>query len=117
MRSLLQQVFAPRCPRCGQGKLFKDMLSITDACTQCGLVLKEHDAADGPTFFAIIIVGALVATGASLVELRYSPPLWLHAVLWIPLTFIGCFVVLRTVKTILVTVQFRLEQLKETTHD
>ncbi|MGJ0425262.1 DUF983 domain-containing protein [Methylocystis sp.] len=96
--------------------MFKDMLSIVDACSECSLVLKHHDAADGPTFFAIIIVGMLVATAASLTELHYSPPLWLHALLWIPFTLVGCIACLRMVKTILITVEFRLEQLKGNNH-
>lgn len=92
------------------------MLTIVDQCGECGLVLKHHDAADGPTFFAIVVIGAFIATSASIVELRYSPPLWLHALLWIPLTLIGCIAFLRMVKTIIITVQFRLDQLKDQDH-
>lgn len=88
------------------------MLSVVDACNECDLVLKHHDAADGPTFFAIIIVGILVATAASLVELHYSPPLWLHAIIWGPLILISCILCLRIIKTLMITVEFRLKQLK-----
>ena len=112
-RSLAQQVLAPRCPRCGTGKLFKDMLGIVDECADCQLVLKHHDAADGPTFFAIVFVGFLVMALMSIVEFRFAPPLWLHALLWIPFTFVACIVVLRTVKTILISVEYRLALLRE----
>ena len=113
MRTLLQQIRAPRCPRCGQGKLFKDMLGIVDTCSECGLVLKHHDAADAPTFFALVIVGFLVTGLAALVEINYEPALWIHAALWIPLTFIGSIVTLRVFKTLFITVEYRLAQLKE----
>ncbi len=112
MHSLFRQALAPRCPACGKGKLFKDMLGIVDSCTECGLALKHHDAGDGPVFFAIFIVGFLIVLGASVVELRYMPPLWVHAALWIPLTFLSCIVTLRMFKTILITIEHRLNQLR-----
>lgn len=113
MPSLASQLLHPRCPRCGKGKLFKDMLSIVDECTACGLVLKHHDAADGPTFFALCTIGVMVTTGAALVEIHYEPALWVHAALWIPLTFIGSIVALRSFKTLMITIEHRLGQLKE----
>jgi uncharacterized protein (DUF983 family) len=111
--SLTQQIRHPRCPRCGNGKLFADMLGIVDACSECGLVLKHHDAADAPTFFALVIVGLGVTVGAALVEINYEPAMWVHAALWIPLTFIGSIVCLRSFKTIFITIEHRLKQLKQ----
>jgi uncharacterized protein (DUF983 family) len=112
-RSLLAQLFKPRCPRCGTGRLYKNMLDIVDACSNCELTLKHHDAADGPTFFALVIVGFAVVIGAALVERAFMPAMWVHAALWIPLTFILSIVVLRFVKTILVTLEYRLALLKQ----
>lgn len=112
-RSLFKQMRAPRCPRCGQGKLFKDMLGIVDACSECGLVLKHHDAADAPTFFALCIIGLLVTVGAAFVEINFAPALWVHAALWVPLTLIGCIVTLRVFKTLFITLEHRLALLKE----
>lgn len=114
MRTLAQQIFAPRCPKCGKGKLYKDMLGIVDSCSECGLVLKHHDAADGPTFFALCVVGLLVTVLAAYVEINYEPALWIHAALWIPFTFIASIVCLRSFKTILITFEHRLALLKET---
>ncbi len=104
---------SPRCPKCGTGKLFKDMLGIVDACSHCGLVLKHHDAADGPTFFALVVAGFLVVTLAAFVEMHYQPALWVHAALWVPFTFLACIVCLRVFKTILITIEYRLALLKE----
>jgi uncharacterized protein (DUF983 family) len=93
--------------------LFKDMLGIVDSCSDCGLVLKHHDAADGPAFFALVVVGFLVTGGAALVEINFAPALWVHAALWIPLTFLACIGCLRMFKTILITIEHRLALLKE----
>ncbi len=113
MRSLFTQILHPRCPKCGEGKLFKDSLSIVDACSQCGLVLKHHDAADGPTFFALVIVGFLVIALVAFVEINYEPALWVHAALWIPFTFLACILCLRVFKTMFITIEHRLALLKE----
>ena len=44
------------------------------------------DVGDGPAAFVSAIGGALVTVAALLVELRYQPPLWVHLILWLPLT-------------------------------
>lgn len=92
--------------------MFADSLRIVDACAACGLVLKHHDAADGPTFFALLIVGFLMVGGAGVVEYHFAPPLWLHAVLWIPLTFLTAIAALRAFKTALIVIEYRLALLK-----
>ena len=42
------------------------------------------DAGDGPAVFGILIVGAIVGGLALYVEFTFSPPYWVHAVLWMP---------------------------------
>jgi len=118
MRSLPQQVVRPRCPRCGEGKLFASPLKISPTCGHCQLDLSKQDAGDGPTFFVILIVGFLIMAGASVVEYHFAPPLWLHGLLWVPLTFIACVALLRTFKALLITLEYRLELLrKDASHE
>ncbi len=112
VRGLSQQLVRPRCPRCGEGKLFASTLKIAPACSSCGLDLSKQDAGDGPAFFVILIVGFLITVAASVVEVKLEPPLWVHAVLWVPLTFVACIVLLRTFKMMLVTLEYRVERLK-----
>jgi len=40
------------------------------------------------------------------VELRYEPPVWVHAVLWVPLTFFGGVWLLRVMKAWLIAQQY-----------
>lgn len=101
------------CPRCGKAPLFQGVLKVVDVCPACGLTLKDHDAGDGPAFFAILLVGFLITFAAGLMEYVLSPPFWVHAVLWIPLTFLACFFVLRMAKSMLIRWQYRLALLKE----
>jgi uncharacterized protein (DUF983 family) len=105
--SLLSTALYCRCPRCGQGRLFDGLLKVAPRCAQCGLDLRAEDAGDGPAVLVMFALGALVVTGALLVEAIFSPPLWVHAVLWIPVTFGGSILLLRPLKAVLIAQQYR----------
>jgi uncharacterized protein (DUF983 family) len=95
-----------RCPRCGEGRLFDGFLRLAPRCRNCGLDFGFADSADGPAVFVILIVGFIVAGGALLVEVAYSPPIWVHAVLWGPLVLVLCLGLLRPLKGIAVALQY-----------
>ena len=71
-----------RCPRCGEGKLFKNVLETRASCGRCGLDYRFIDTGDGPAVFAIFILGFLILGGALYVEFTFEPPVWVHVVLW-----------------------------------
>jgi uncharacterized protein (DUF983 family) len=95
------------CPRCGAGKLFAGYLTVAPRCTSCGLEYANFDAGDGPAVFVILIVGAIVAGGALIVEVHFSPPYWVHAVIWLPLIVILTFSLLRLMKAFLLVQQYK----------
>ena len=105
--SLLHVVLACRCPRCGQGRLFRGLLDIRDRCEICDLDLRAHDAGDGAAVGVILVLGAVVVTLAFWVEFRFSPPLWLHAVLWPMVTVPLAVLMMRPAKAALVALQYR----------
>ena len=92
--------------------MFRDWLAVVDQCSACRLTLKHHDAADGPAFFALVVVGFLIMALVGVVEYHFEPPLWVHGALWVPLTFLFSIAFLRMFKAIMITVEFRLGQLK-----
>jgi uncharacterized protein (DUF983 family) len=94
------------CPRCGQGKLFSGFLTLAPCCQNCGLDFAFADSADGPAVFVILIVGFIIAGAALLVEVRFSPPIWVHVILWGPLVLILCLGMLRPLKGVLVALQY-----------
>jgi uncharacterized protein (DUF983 family) len=96
-----------RCPRCGRGRLFAGLLSVRQACEVCGLDLSAQDAGDGPAVFVIFFLGLIVVGLAALVEIRYSPPIWVHLLLWTPLILGGAIVMLRPLKAGLIALQYR----------
>jgi len=98
---------AGRCPRCGQGKLFDGFLSIAPNCRSCGLDFKFADAGDGPAVFVTLLAGFFVLGAALWVELKYEPPMWVHVVIFMPLTLIVCLAMLRPLKGVMVALQYR----------
>ena len=96
-----------RCPRCGKGPLFKGFLTLQAKCVSCGLDYSVFDPGDGPAVFGILIVGAVVAASALWVEFTFSPPLWVHVVLWAPTIAILSLGFLRLAKSVLVVLQYK----------
>ena len=96
-----------RCPRCGKGKLFAGLLSVRQACEICGLDLSAQDAGDGPAVFVILVLGLIVVGLAASVEIRFSPPIWVHLTLWTPLVLSGAIAMLRPLKAGLIALQYR----------
>jgi uncharacterized protein (DUF983 family) len=105
--SLLRAGLLARCPRCGKGPLFKNVLELRDSCDNCGLSYRFIDTGDGPAVFAIFILGFLVLGLALYVEFTYEPPIWVHVVLWGGLTPLIALVLLRFLKAGLIALQFR----------
>jgi uncharacterized protein (DUF983 family) len=96
-----------KCPRCGTGRLFDGYLKTAKRCSNCGMDYSFIDAGDGPAVFVILIIGFVVTGLALYTEVHFNPPLWLHFILWIPLTIILSLVLLRWMKGLLIALQYR----------
>ena len=97
---------ACRCPRCGKGKMFSGFLALKPVCEVCGLDYAFVDAGDGPAVFVILFAGFIVVGAALVVEMRYQPPLWVHAALWLPLLLVTTLAPLRSMKGVLIALQY-----------
>jgi uncharacterized protein (DUF983 family) len=100
---------ACKCPRCGKGKLFAGFLTLRTNCDACGLDYAFIDAGDGPAVFIILIAGAIVVFAALIVEVKYQPPFWVHAALWLPLILAVSLWPLRAMKSLMIALQFHHE--------
>lgn len=98
---------AGRCPRCGEGRLFSGFLAVGENCGNCRLDYSFADAGDGPAVFVILIVGFIVVGLALWMEVTMNPPLWVHFLLWIPLTLVLSLTSLRMIKGLLIVLQYR----------
>ena len=96
-----------RCPRCGGGKLFDGFLELAPRCEACGLEYGFADAGDGPAVIVTLLAGFIVVGTALVVEVKYEPPMWLHLAIFLPLTLVVCLGLLRPLKGVLVSLQYR----------
>lgn len=86
-----------RCPFCGEGRVFRGYLAVAD-CAACGAPLGRLRADDAPPYFTIFIAGHLLVPPVLWIERAYTPPMWLHMVVWLPLFAIACILLLRPIK-------------------
>jgi uncharacterized protein (DUF983 family) len=104
----LKRGFRGRCPRCGEGKLFRAFLKVDNACSVCGQDFTPHRADDLPAYLVIVIVGHIVVPLALMIETNYSPPVALQLAIYLPLTLVASLVLLQPVKGAVVGMQWAL---------
>lgn len=107
MPTPLSSALACTCPRCGRGRLFTGFLKIVDRCDTCGLELAKNDSGDGPAVLLIFVLGALIVGLALWTEATFSPPYWLHLVIWPTATIALTLAAIRPLKAYVVALQFR----------
>ncbi|MCB1783909.1 MAG: DUF983 domain-containing protein [Alphaproteobacteria bacterium] len=98
-----------KCPRCGEGDLYVPGVSMTlrEKCSSCGLDFSKNDSADGPAVFLIFILGFLLVPLALVVDSVFSPPLWVHAVLWSVVALGMTLGALRPLKSYIIALQYK----------
>jgi uncharacterized protein (DUF983 family) len=94
------------CPRCGNGKLFSGFLTLKPACESCALSYAFADSDDGAAVFIILGAGALVVAAALWTEITYTPPLWVHFAIFMPMAAVVCLSLLRPLKAFTVHRQY-----------
>ena len=104
----MKRGFRGRCPRCGEGKLFRAFLKVDNTCSVCGQDFTPHRADDLPAYLVIVIVGHIVVPLALMIETNYSPPVVLQLAIYLPITVVASLVLLQPVKGAVVGVQWAL---------
>jgi uncharacterized protein (DUF983 family) len=95
------------CPKCGAKSLFAGPAKFAPKCDSCGLDYSQFNVGDGPAAFLTMVIGALVVGLAFWLEVRFHPPLWVHAVLWIPFVGVTTLWGLRVSKAALLTAEYQ----------
>ena len=97
-----------RCPACGRGALYRSYLKPADACPACGEELFHQRADDAPPYVTIFVVGHVILAAVVMTDIAYAWPLWLHAIVWLPLTIALCLGFLPAAKGALIGLQWGL---------
>ncbi len=105
--TLVQVALHGLCPRCGAKTLFSGFATFAPRCSACALDFSGFNVGDGPAAFLTLILGAIVTAAAITLELTLHPPLWLHMLIWIPVTAAGVILSLRAAKGALIAAEYR----------
>lgn len=95
-----------RCPACGKGKIYSGFLDVSESCSHCNLALKEHDAGDGPAYVVMSLMSVKIMVLALILEFTAEPPVWLHIIIWLPVTILGSLILLRFTKSLFIAMQY-----------
>ncbi|MEE2566012.1 DUF983 domain-containing protein [Hyphobacterium marinum] len=87
--------------------MFAGFLRIAPSCDACGFDYSVADIGDGAAVFVMFVAGFVVVLPALFVEVAYQPPVWVHALLWLPLTLVVCLALLRPFKGMLFALQVK----------
>lgn len=80
---------------------------MVENCESCGFDFRRLNTGDGPAIFIMQIAGGIVVFTALGVELAYSPPMWVHLVLWLPLVAVLALGLMRPAKGVMIALQMR----------
>ena len=105
------------CPKCGAKTLFDGAAKFAPRCRACGLDYSGFNVGDGPAAFLTMVIGAVVVGLALWVEFRFHPPIWVHAVLWIPFVALSTLWGLRVSKAALLIAEYRRNAVEATGKD
>jgi uncharacterized protein (DUF983 family) len=104
--SAIRRGLRGRCPRCGEGKLFRAFLKVDDHCSVCGQDFTPHRADDLPAYLVIVIVGHFVVPMILWIETDYAPSVPLQLAIYLPFTLIASLLLLQPVKGAVVGLQW-----------
>jgi uncharacterized protein (DUF983 family) len=94
------------CPRCGEGRMFRSWLGITDRCAVCRLDYRFASPDDGPAFFSLCLIALPLIFFVVWLQVKFDPPAWVHLVTSVPVMVAGCLLPLRPIKGWLVASQY-----------
>lgn len=98
--------FGGKCPRCGQGALFKGFLGVRESCSVCALDYAKADSGDGPAFFVMSVVSFFAVALAFVARFVWGAPMGLALFASIGFTIVATLLLLRPMKATLIALQY-----------
>jgi uncharacterized protein (DUF983 family) len=100
--------FRGRCPRRGEGSLYRSYLKLSDHCGSCGEALGDIRADDGPAWATILVVGHMTVP-FFLIAVRADASAWIIFGVLVPTTVALTAILLPCLKGVLVSVLWSLD--------
>ena len=102
-----------RCPRCGEGKLFKSYLKQVDQCDVCHEPWGLIQADDGPPWLTVFVVLHLIAP-IMLIAARYDEVPYEYLILGVgALALVLCYLILPRAKGTFIAIIWNSKSRKE----
>ncbi len=98
--------FGGKCPRCGQGALFKGFLALRERCAVCELDYAKADSGDGPAFFVMSLVSFFAVALAFVARFVWDAPMGVALFASIGFTVVSTLLLLRPIKATLIALQY-----------
>ena len=105
--SVARAAFRCVCPRCGKGGLYDGLLAVRACCPVCGLDMTQVDVGDGLATPIILVLSAVLCGLAVWVDTAFSPPWWVHLIIWPSIGLPAGLYLMRVLKAALVALQYR----------
>jgi uncharacterized protein (DUF983 family) len=108
-KETLLQALHCKCPKCGEGDLYKGKVSVVvnDRCSVCNLNLEKNDSADGPAVFLMFFLGFLIVPLSLAVDRAFHLSMYTHFVLWTALALFITLGTLRPLKAYVIALQYK----------
>ena len=81
----LARGFMGRCPRCGEGRIFRSWLKPRAACPCCQLDMSGQRSDDFPAYISIFLTGHILVPAIIILVLDYDLSAWTLAAILMPL--------------------------------
>jgi len=87
-----------KCPKCGEGWVFRSYLKVVTVCENCGEELGLIRADDFPPYLTMFVVGHIIVPLILLAEKLYEPTTLQHMLIWPPLALALILLLLSPIK-------------------
>ena len=87
--------------------MFEGPIRLSPRCRVCALDFSAFNVGDGPAALLILVIGAVITGLAVWLELATAPPVWVHLLLWPPVTAVGVIASLRIAKALLLALEYK----------
>ncbi|MGL4488877.1 MAG: DUF983 domain-containing protein [Rhizobiaceae bacterium] len=106
LKTAIKRGLLGKCPKCGEGKLFRAFVKPVDNCSVCNEDYTPQQADDLPAYLVVTIVGHIVLAGFLATEVLTNWEGWVHLAIWIPVTIIMSLALLQPVKGGVIALQW-----------
>lgn len=103
-RTVIWRGFRLRCPKCGEGALFRAYLKPVDACASCGHDWSKVRADDGPAWATMLVVLHLMAPLFHVIGFKADLPMWASSLILSSLGLIFCLLLLPCMKGVFMAI-------------